>query len=248
MAVGSVFIGTSGYSYSHWENGVFYPSHLPKTKQLEYYCQFFETVELNVTFYRLPQLKAFSSWYMRTPKHFLFAVKGSRFITHVKKLNTPQEPLKNFFDRASVLKEKLAVILWQLPPAFKCNLQRLKAFLEALKTWKNCCHAFEFRHTSWFCDEVYELMQAYNMSVCYADWPGLEIYPPDIFPFIYIRRHGPTTQRLYTGCYLPQELERDASFIQEQLKKGRKVFVYFNNDAFGYAVKNALELKRLLER
>jgi len=246
--VGKVFIGTSGYSYSHWENGVFYPPHLPKRRQLEYYTQFFETVELNVTFYRLPQPKAFSSWYQRTPKHFLFAVKGSRFITHVKKLNTPQEALKNFFDRALVLKEKLGVILWQLPPGFKCNLKRLQEFLETLKTWKNYRHAFEFRHLSWFCEEVYDLVQAYNMTVCYADWPGLEIYPPDVFSFIYIRKHGPTTQRVYTGCYLPQELEKDANFIQKQLKKGREVFIYFNNDAFGYAVKNALELKKLLER
>jgi len=184
----------------------------------------------------------------RTPKHFLFAVKGSRFITHVKKLNTPQEALKNFFDRALVLKEKLGVILWQLPPGFKCNLKRLQEFLEALKTWKNYRHAFEFRHLSWFCEEVYDLVQAYNMTVCYADWPGLEIYPPDVFSFIYIRKHGPTTQRVYTGCYLPQELEKDANFIQKQLKKGREVFIYFNNDAFGYAIKNALELKKLLER
>jgi uncharacterized protein YecE (DUF72 family) len=248
LAVDKIFIGTSGYSYSHWENGVFYPPHLSKTKQLEHYTQFLGTVELNVTFYRLPQLKAFLSWHQRTPAHFVFAVKGSRFITHVKRLKDPQEALKRFFDRAVALKEKLGVVLWQLPPRFKYDLKRFQNFLKALETWKAYRHAFEFRHSSWFCNEVYEMVRTHNMTVCYADWPGLEIQLPDIFTFIYIRRHGPTTERVYTGCYLPQELEKDASFIKGQIEKGRDVFIYFNNDAFGYAIKNALELKKLLPK
>jgi uncharacterized protein YecE (DUF72 family) len=149
-----IWIGTSGYYYKHWQ-GVFYPLKLPQRKQLEYYSQFFDTVELNVTFYRLPQEKAFLSWYERTPKDFLFTIKGSRFITHIKRLKDCTEPVKRFFEKASLLKEKLGMILWQLPPNFKCNLNRLKDFLDALYPYTDYHHTFEFRHPSWFCPQSY---------------------------------------------------------------------------------------------
>jgi uncharacterized protein YecE (DUF72 family) len=241
-----VFIGTSGYSYRHWENGVFYPQDLPKNKQLQYYSQFFKTVELNVTFYRLPEQKVFSSWDKRTPSDFSFAVKGSRFITHIKKLEDSKEPLRIFFERILSLKEKVAVVLWQLPPSFRINLERLKNFIKNLKIWETYRQAFEFRHPSWFCDEVYRFLKAYNITICHIDWPGLKEQPKTTFPFIYIRRHGPVGKRLYMGCYLLEELEQDAIFIKKQIKEGKDVFIYFNNDAFGYAIKNALELKKIL--
>ena len=246
MEVGNIYIGTSGYHYSHWERGVFYPPDLPKGKKLEYYTRFFNTVELNVTFYRLPQEKAFLSWHKRTPAHFLFAIKGSRFITHIKRLKDPYEALTRFFARATKLREKLGVVLWQLPPRYKSNPERLRNFCEALTPWDQYRHAFEFRHPSWFNLEVYQILKSFKMSLCHADWPGLKIEIPTNFPFIYIRRHGPPEERLYTGCYSIGEIQRDADFIKEQSNQGKDIFVYFNNDAFGYAVRNALELKKML--
>ncbi|MCD6319446.1 MAG: DUF72 domain-containing protein [Candidatus Desulfofervidaceae bacterium] len=246
MAAGKIYIGTSGYHYSHWEKGVFYPSNLPKSKKLEYYIRFFDTVELNVTFYRLPQEKAFLSWYKRTPTHFLFAIKGSRFITHIKRLKEPHESLTRFFDRATKLREKLGVVLWQMPPAHKSNLERLRNFCEALTPWLQYRHAFEFRHPSWFNPEIYQLVKSFNMSVCHVDWPGLKVEVPTDFSFIYLRRHGPPEERLYTGCYSPKDIQRDADFVKKQAEQGKDVFVYFNNDAFGHAVRNALALKKLV--
>jgi len=236
-----VWIGTSGYSYKHWQ-GIFYPLKLPQRKQLEYYSGFFSTVELNVTFYRLPQEKAFLSWYKNTPKGFLFTVKGSRFITHIKRLKDCTEPLKRFFDRASLLKEKLGVILWQLPPDFKCNLNRLNDFLDALRPYDSYYHTFEFRHPSWFCKEVHDMVKQQKMALCQSDWPDL-VEVADDYPFFYIRRHG---SPLYAGCYSREELQRDAEYILSKFKLNRDVFVYFNNDAFGYAIKNALELKKII--
>ncbi len=241
-----LWIGTSGYYYLHWENGVFYPTGLSKSKQLSYYSKFFDTVELNVTFYRLPQEKAFSTWKTCTPDGFIFAIKGSRFITHIKRLKDSTEPISTFFKRASLIEEKLGVVLWQLPPKFSCDLKRLEEFLKALVPWEGFKHAFEFRHRSWFCKEVYELIRSFNMSVCQADWPGLKVEVPNNFPFIYIRRHGPKGERLYSGCYNREEIEKDAKYIISQLNAGKEVFIYFNNDAFGYAIKNALELKSMI--
>ncbi len=248
MAENKIYIGTSGYYYPHWEKGVFYPLHLSKARQLEYYAHFFNTVELNVTFYRLPQEKTFVGWYKRTPDDFVFAVKGSRYITHIKRLKEVKEGLKNFFSRVRHLKEKMGVVLWQLPPNFKRDISRLKSFIEVLSLCASYRQAFEFRHQSWFCDEVFEMVSKSRASICIADWPGLDVHIPLDFPFIYLRRHGPIGEGLYSGCYTEAEIKKDAQLILEQYHQGKDVFVYFNNDALGYAVKNALELKTLLVR
>ena len=124
-----IFIGTSGYNYPHWWNGVFYPSDLPQKKWLEFYTEYFSTVELNVSFYRLPKKEVFEGWYKRTPKKFVFAVKGSRFITHIKRLKDCREPLSLLFDHASSLKEKLGVVLWQLPPRFEFERRDWRSFV-----------------------------------------------------------------------------------------------------------------------
>jgi uncharacterized protein YecE (DUF72 family) len=238
-----VWIGTSGYYYNHWREGVFYPTKLPKQKELEYYSQFFDTVELNVTFYRLPQEKAFLTWCEKTPKEFLFSIKGSRFITHIKRLKDCAEPLKRFFERASLLKQKLGVILWQLPPNFKCDIGRLENFVNSLYPYNDYYHTFEFRHLSWFCRETHEIIKQHKTAICQSDWPDLVEVEND-YPFIYIRRHG---SPLYAGCYSKKELQQDAEYIICQLNSGRDAFVYFNNDAFGYAIKNALELKEIIK-
>jgi uncharacterized protein YecE (DUF72 family) len=144
-----VSIGTSGFTYPHWR-GVFYPEKLPQSKWLEYYAEFLPSLELNVTFYRLPAESAFESWYRRTPHHFTFALKGSRFITHVKRLKDPQEPLTLFFARSKKLKQKHRVTLWQFPPGFKVNKERIEKFVQSLREHSECLHAFEFRDQSWF--------------------------------------------------------------------------------------------------
>jgi uncharacterized protein YecE (DUF72 family) len=261
----SFYIGTSGYSYGHWR-GVFYPPDLPQSKWLEYYCRFFNTVELNVTFYRLPLASTFRSWRKRSPEDFVFVLKGSRFITHIKKLGDCKEPLELFLERAEEIGEKGRVILWQLPPRFKFDGEKLKNFCELLSSHpkaKRYLHAFEFRDKSWFCQEVYDILRGHNFSLALADWPFIletegkpqevgiikyrtqKITVEETADFLYIRRNGAVA--LYASNYSDEELERDARYIKEWLRAGKDVYVYFNNDAYGYAVKNALYLKKLLE-
>ena len=155
-----VWIGTSGFSYPHWGKGVFYPKDIPQTKWFEYYCQHFKTVELNVSFYRLPKKETFKGWRKRAGKDFVFSVKGSRYITHIKRLKDCREPIKTFFKNANEIKEKNDVVLWQLPPRFKANLERLDQFLKLLpKNWR---HAFEFRNKSWLAGEVYKILKKHK--------------------------------------------------------------------------------------
>ncbi len=244
---GKVFVGTSGYNYPHWGGGVFYPTNLPQKNWLEYYAKYFDTVELNVTFYRLPKKETFEGWYRRTPPHFIFAVKGSRFITHVKRLSDCEEPLKLFFNRANGLKEKLGVVLWQLPPGLHLNLMRLENFCRLLrekKYSKNVRHAFEFRHQSWFCSTVYQLLEKEGFSLCIAHsnrWPSEEALTAN---FVYLRFHGGLV--LYGSNYSYQELQEWADKAKSWLIGKRDIFAYFNNDAYGYALKNAIEFRQLL--
>lgn len=259
------YVGTSGYSYGHWI-GVLYPPEISRTKWLEYYCQFFNTVELNVTFYRLPTANTFRSWKKRSPEDFRFALKGSRFITHIKKLGDCEEPLKLFFERVKELGDKARVILWQLPPRFKADFEKLQRFCFFLSTnpeAKKYLHAFEFRDKTWFCSDVYDILRRYNFSLALADWPFIlqvegkpqevgiikykapKIEVEETADFLYIRRHGAVA--LYASNYSEEELERDARYIREWMDEGKDVYIYFNNDAYGYAVQNALFLKKLLE-
>jgi len=242
-----VFVGTSGYNYRHWWNDVFYPRTLPQKGWLEFYSQFFDTVELNVTFYRLPNRKTFEGWYQRTPGHFLFSIKGSRFITHIKRLRDCKEPLEVFLDRAQGLKDKLSVILWQLPPKFKLNFERAKEFcglLGDISTSKPVRQAFEFRDRSWFCPEVYGLLEEHNFSLCVAHSSVLPYVERATAQFVYIRFHG--GESLYDSNYSEGELRDWSKRIGEWLRKGLDVYSYFNNDAYGFAVKNALALRELL--
>lgn len=242
----SIFVGTSGFNYDHWGDGVFYPDGLPQKLWLEHYVKYFNTVELNVTFYRLPSKAAFKSWQKRTPKNFDFALKGSRFITHIKRLKGVKESLKIFFEQSASLKSKTRVILWQLPPKMKCDLARLKEFVKLLKNYKKPYHVFEFRHESWVNDEVFSVLIENKMGMCHADWPKFNMDLPDDFPFIYVRRHGPDGGSLYGACYTEKQLKEDARKIKKWSKKKKDVFIYFNNDTAGYAVQNALRLKQLL--
>jgi uncharacterized protein YecE (DUF72 family) len=242
-----VFIGTSGYNYPHWWSGVFYPSDLPQKKWLEYYSGFFDTVELNVSFYRLPQKEAFGGWYKRTPKHFLFAVKGSRYITHIRRLKDCREPLSLLFDHASPLKEKLGVMLWQLPPRFKFKNDRLEEFCVLLSTLprsKLHRHVFEFRDESWFCNEAFRILEEFRFAFCIAHGSGLPSEERLTSNFVYLRLHG--GEWLYGSNYSEKELKQWAAKIQDWEKKGKIVFAYFNNDSYGFAIKNALTLRKLV--
>jgi len=240
-----IFIGTSGYIYPHWE-GIFYPEDLPKSKKLEYYCQHFKTVELNNTFYRLPSKKTFESWYKRSPKDFIFAVKVSRFITHVKKLKDCKEPWKTFLERALILKEKLGPLLFQLPPFLKKDSRKLKDFIEMLykNSPKNLKFAFEFRNESWCDSEIYQILKEKNCAWVVVDSPNWPKRYEVTADFAYVRMHG--SKVLFSSDYTKEELKELANYIKKWRKQNLDVFVYFNNDAYGYAVKNAKELMNLL--
>lgn len=237
-----VHIGCSGFSYPHWQ-GPFYPEGLTRRRWLAHYCSIFASVELNVTFYRLLKPDTFDRWREETPSGFAFSVKGSRFITHVKRLAEPEAPLERFFSGVSHLGEKLAAILWQFPPGLACDTERLARFLEALQPYP-VRNALEFRHDSWLREEVLEVCRARNASLCMADWPPFIATTPLTADFVYIRRHG--QEGRYSSCYSPAELEADARRIRAYLATGRDVHIYFNNDYHGYAPRNALELTALL--
>jgi uncharacterized protein YecE (DUF72 family) len=242
-----VLVGTSGYTYRHWWNGVFYPRELPQKRWLEFYSQFFDTVELNISFYRLPERKTFEGWYQRTPEDFLFSIKGSRFITHIKRLKDCQEPLEVFFDRAQGLKEKAEVILWQLPPSFRLNIQRVGEFCRLLTDLfgsKPVRQVFEFRDASWFCPEIYGLLEEHNFSLCLAHSPALSSVERRTADFVYIRFHG--GESTYASNYSEGEIRDWSERIKGWFGEGLDVYAYFNNDAFGFAVQNALTLKELL--
>jgi len=236
-----LYIGTSGYAYKHWENGVFYPEGQRQKERLEYYCKYMNSVELNVTFYRLPSPAAFKGWHSRTPEGFRFAIKGSRYITHIKRLKEPRKSLELFFSRTKALREKLSVVLWQLPPNFKPNIERLKQFVDKLEKIAPCRQVFEFRHSGWFCKGVYAILKKHNMALCRADWPEYSNSAPDTANFIYIRRHG-QAGNLYGGCYSREQLQKDIDYIREKKKDS---YVYFNNDAEGWAIKNAISLREM---
>lgn len=246
------FIGTSGFSYPHWGNGIFYPKDLPQRKWFEYYCQHFSSVELNVSFYRLPKKEVFAGWRRKAGPGFIFSIKGSRFITHVKKIGNCQESVKVFFEAADSLRGRTSdevrppqgknVVLWQLPPGLKANLERLESFLKILpKTFR---HAFEFRSSTWLTVNIYELLRKYNMAVVFQDYPEWPITKEATADFVYIRFHG--NRDLYSSEYTEEELKEWAKRIEKHLREGRDTYVYFNNDALGYAVPNAQRLKVLV--
>lgn len=240
----NLYIGCSGFLYEHWK-GIFYPEELPQKRWFEYYCSRFRSVELNVTFYKLPDKETFHKWYGETPSGFKICLKGSRFITHVKKLKASAEPLDVFLSRAASLKEKLGAILWQLPPGLKADTGRLSEFLENLRPYK-VRSTFEFRDESWINHKgVISLLEKENASLCMADWPEFLNDLPVTADFVYIRRHGEGGS--YATCYTTKQLKADATRIRRYLKDKKDVYIYFNNDAFGYAPQNALELMELLK-
>ncbi len=234
-------IGTSGWHYKHWLS-TFYPPRLAASKMLAFYQERFDTVELNNTFYRLPAEKAVESWRESSPANFVFAVKGSRFITHMKKLKDPQAGLDRFFARADLLGEKTGPVLWQLPPNWTLDLDRLRNFLGALPSWHR--YTFEFRNPTWNTPEVLALLRSYNAAYCVYDLSGYQSPVEVTADFAYIRLHGPGGK--YQGSYSEEALSGWASRISQWRRFLRAVYVYFDNDDSGFAAHNALRLRQLV--
>jgi uncharacterized protein YecE (DUF72 family) len=233
-------IGTSGWHYGDWA-GRFYPADLPKNKWLEFYAGHFDTVEINNTFYHQPKPQTFKNWRKQVPKNFLFAVKASRFITHIKRLKDAREPLERFFEGVRLLKSNPGPVLYQLPPGMHKDLDRLGAFLKLLP--RKPAAVFEFRHESWFSDDTYKLLGDFNAAFCIHDLMDVpRIITSDI---IYLRFHG-TTGR-YQGNYSKPALRGWASWAKDNIKNKKGFFAYFNNDYSAYAVHNAKTLREQLK-
>lgn len=237
---GAVHIGTSGWHYKHWV-GPFYPPGLPASRMLAFYLQYFDTVEINNSFYRLPVNTALKRWRETTPDRFCFAAKGSRFLTHMKKLKDPEPGLTKFFSHIEILEEKLGPVLFQLPPHWPLNLERLGAFLEALPVYHR--YSFEFRNETWNSPEVYRLLEKHAAAYCIFHLAGFQSPLQIATDFAYVRLHGPGGK--YQGSYSPAELETWARRIEEWRTRLRAVYVYFDNDQDGYAVQNARTLREL---
>lgn len=216
-----IYLGCSGYSYHHWR-GDFYPEHLPQNRWFAHYQEVFSTVELNVTFYRTLKPETFRHWHEGSPPGFTFALKGSRFITHRKRLLEAESSLPRFFEPALELKEKLKVVLWQLPPTFPCDLNRLSRFLDLLQNYP-VRHAFEFRHESWLIPEVIELCGRRKVALCMADAPSFLDELPITSDFVYLRRHGNGGH--YLGEYDSTQLRRDADRILKSWAGTRRLHV-----------------------
>lgn len=246
--MGNIYIGTSGFAFSHWEKGAFYPLDLPQTQQLEYYSKHFSSVELNYPFYRLPSAENFQNWAKQVPPGFIFTVKVSRYITHRRLLNEIQKNWPVFFDKAEKLGKKLGPFLFQFPARFKKNLQRLEEFFFYLtEEYPEYYYALEFRHPSWFEPDAIELFrkQTLNFAVVMADSPKWPSIKENYGNFIYFRLHG--SRQLYSSKYSDQELLQLAKRIKIFQKHNLNVYVYFNNDVNTYAVENAKTLISFLK-
>jgi uncharacterized protein YecE (DUF72 family) len=239
-----VFLGCSGFHYFHWL-GRFYPPDLHPGKWLEYYVRFFDSVEMNVTFYRFPSERMLKSWYKRTPKQFVFALKGNRLITHEKKLVGVDALIGRFYGLANLLGEKLGPILWQFPPSMRKDTKLLSSFLGLLRTsYGGYENVIEFRHLSWYSEEVYDLLREFGVGYCIVSCPDLPTHVVATADHAYIRFHG--LEHWYRYDYSREELEEWARIIEEL--NAKKVYAYFNNDYNAWAPKNCLSLKEILSR
>lgn len=241
-AAGSAYVGTSGWSYDGWRATFYGPC--PRTGWLRFCAERFTAVEINATFYRLQSKQTFQRWRVETPPQFRFAIKANRYLTHNKKLNDPLPAIALERSRAAGLGTKLAAVVWQLPHNLHRDLDRLERFARALQSWRSVRHAIEFRHQSWFGEDVALCMRRHRIAVCQsdaADWPLWDEVTTDL---VYVRLHGHTAT--YASGYTEVELRGWAMKVRRWLREGRDVHVYFDNDAFGHAPHDALRLLELL--
>lgn len=235
-------IGTSGFHYKHWK-GPFYPQKMPAAAMLDFYTQHFDTVELNNSFYRLPSVEAFECWRDATPANFIFAVKASRFITHNKKLKDPENAVDNLLPRAARLGQKLGPVLFQLPPKWRVNPERLRNLLLILP--REIRYAFEFRELSWISPEICAILREFNAAFCIYELAGYHTPISVTADFAYVRLHGPENGK-YQGSYNEQRLEQWARQIGSWARELKAIYLYFDNDQSGYAAANALRLREMI--
>jgi uncharacterized protein YecE (DUF72 family) len=238
-----LYIGTSGWIYSDWE-GVFYPQEIKSKKKLNYFSQHFKTTEINYSFYHLPRPATYQNWYSQVPEDFLFSVKVSRFITHIKRLKEIEKLWETFLENALHLKEKLGPILFQFPPSFKANDKNIKRLEEFLESNTKCPTSLvmEFRHQSWCNKKIYQMLKKHKAAWVIADssrYPRVDVITAD---FVYLRLHGP--EAMFSSKYTKKQLESLSQKIKKWLKSG-DVYCYFNNDANAYAIENAKELLKM---
>jgi uncharacterized protein YecE (DUF72 family) len=244
-----LLIGTSGWTYSSWK-GPFYPEDLPSRRYLEFYAGEFDSTEVNYSFYHLPRLSTYEKWVAQVPEQFIFSLKSSRFITHVKRLADVEEAWASFVRNALTLGSHLGPVLLQFPPSFRYDWKRLEAFLRISQRPVSNSHpvklAFEFRHDSWFTEDIFSLLQQHNAALCIADSPRYPRRDKVTADFVYMRFHG--RRELFASNYTVAELAEEARQIWWYLCDRRDIYVYFNNDAEGHAVENARTLRRLVAR
>jgi uncharacterized protein YecE (DUF72 family) len=243
---GRVLIGTSGYVYGDWR-GRFYPKTVPAAAWLPYYARHFPTVELNNPFYRLPTAAMFRAWQRAVPPGFVFAVKASRFLTHIKRLKDPAAPLRLFLTRARGLGSTLGPLLFQLPPQFHANPDRLDRFLAALARQRlvpDLRAVLEVRHVSWLEPAIFRRLAAANVALAFHDSRKQAVEAPVTADFVYVRRHGYGRR----GSYTRRALAADARRVRAWRAGGREVYVYFNNDWRAFAIRNAVALERMIRR
>jgi len=236
----SIHIGASGWHYAHWK-GPFYPDDLPDEAMLEFYAGKFSTVEINNTFYQMPRNETLARWREGAPASFIFAVKASRYITHMKKLHDAKKPLSRFLSVVDTLGDKLGPILFQLPPRWGIDTERLRSFLDILPG--DYRFAFEFRDPGWFNREVYDLLSDSGAAFCIYDLDGSLSPKETTSDMVYIRLHGPDGP--YKGRYDTQVLAGWAGAFTAWLKQGKEIYCYFDNDEAGYAPIDAIRLKEM---
>jgi uncharacterized protein YecE (DUF72 family) len=246
----AIRIGCSGWQYTHWR-GDFYPAGLPASRWFAHYALAFDTVEINNSFYRLPPPETFAKWRTQAPAGFVYAVKASRILTHMKKLKDPDAPLELFFDGARHLGPSLGPVLYQLPPHWGINLERLAQFLRALPRRvegpsgsRRVRHAIEFREPGWYDDRVFALLRRHGVALCLHDMPGSATGQMQVGPFVYVRFHGATK---YAGRYEDERLDEWADWLAGRAAEGLDVYAYFNNDVGGHAPRDAVRLRQRLE-
>ena len=244
--MGEFRVGTSGWSYKDWAGGVFYPGEVKPGKWLEYYATQFDCVELNASFYRMPQEPTLKNWRARAPDDFKFCPKMSRFITQLKKLGNVEEPLRTFFERFDILRSALGPVLIQLPPSLGFHRERTEHFFQLLQPHHDYRFALEVRHKTWLCEEALDLLRQYNIALVISQSDGRFPYKEAVTTdFVYLRFHGPGA--LYASDYSPKMLADYADKIKVWLKEKRSAWAFFNNDLFAYAVNNARQLRELVE-
>jgi len=243
MSRSAIRIGCSGWNYRHWR-GAFYPDALPVKRWFDHYAGAFDTVEINNSFYRLPKPETFAKWRDQAPPGFRFAVKANRFLTQAKKLRDCADPIARMMAPVRELRETLGPILYQLPPRFRANPERLDEFLALLP--RDLTHVFEFREASWHGDEVLAVLERHGASFCTHDMPGLEVPRLAIGPIAYVRFHGSSGK--YWGRYSDEALGGWRDWMLAQAEAGREVWAYFNNDIHAEAIADALNLIALVRQ